>query len=165
MKKTRILALLMILVMVVTSIPVMASAATTKYVKTTNGLSLNMRSSQKTHADNVIARIPYGAKVSVFSTSKGWSYVSYKSRKGYVVSAYLVSKDPGNYTENRYRYVRAQDGNTVNIRSTPKSHADNVITAVPSGEKVYIYNSVGNWTKVKWKGFVGYMQTAYLKIK
>ncbi len=95
--KKRILSLLCLTVLLVGMLlPGMALAEKTRYVYTSNGKALNLRSEPKTHTENVIAHIPFGAKVKVLNHIGHieWSYVSYDGHKGYVLNRYLVDKKP-----------------------------------------------------------------------
>lgn len=162
--RMRLLAVIALIVMLVSMIPLSAGAASNvKYVKTTNGLSANIRSSRKTHAENIIGHAPYGAKVTVLRTYSGWYYVRYGNIKGFISKSLLTSKDPGNYKSSRIRYVHTTDGNSLNIRSSCHHHTNNVVGTVPNGKAVTIYNTVGNWTRIKYGNVMGYVQSAYLR--
>ena len=95
--KKRALAVLLALVVVVTLLPVVnAFASSTMYVSTSNGKSLNMRD-YPSKDGNVIANIPYGAKVTVDEDFIGssWVHVYYKSADGYCMVRYLSTYKPG----------------------------------------------------------------------
>ena len=57
-------------------------------VVTNSGVSLRIRNKPTTNSVQ-IGFIPNGTKVTVFSTSNGWSYLEYKGIKGYSSSTYL----------------------------------------------------------------------------
>ena len=62
---------------------------TTQYkVVTNSGVGLRIRNKPNTSGVQ-IGLIPNGTKVTVFSTSNGWSYLEYKGIKGYSSSTYL----------------------------------------------------------------------------
>lgn len=68
------------------------------YVKTGNGLKLNLRESPDADA-RIIGKIPYGEAVSVYPQflSDKWSHVQYSMLNGYVMKSFLVSKLPKPY--------------------------------------------------------------------
>ncbi|MDO5435975.1 MAG: hypothetical protein Q4G19_06360 [Clostridia bacterium] len=110
----RFLCVLALLVLALT--PVLASAATMKvggfyYVKTANGLPLKVRSTPDATSDaNILNKIPYRQTVSVERVYNGtWVYVTTRDPdtmggelKGYIMSKYLTSKDPGPYKSGGY---------------------------------------------------------------
>lgn len=92
MKKKSFLILLLALVLLL-ALPVTASAATTKYVKTNSGTNLRMRSGPSTDYE-IVDHIPYGGKVTVKATQGSWSQVTYNGTTAWVSSRYLVSTKP-----------------------------------------------------------------------
>ena len=68
-----------------------SSSGTTKYVKTAYNTGVNFRTGPST-GYSIIRVIPDGKKVTVISTSKGWSKVTYGGKTGYIYSKYLTSK-------------------------------------------------------------------------
>lgn len=65
------------------------STTKTKYVATSAGL--NLRKGPST-TYSTIQKLSNGSKVTVISSSNGWSKVKYKNLTGYVLSSYLSSK-------------------------------------------------------------------------
>lgn len=112
MKKTiiRIICLAAVMVMAFSAV---ASAATTWYVKTPNGKSVNVRSTPSKANGNVLDQIPYGYAVEVidFTDSDVWAKVkiSWKSGvlEGYIQSSFLVRNKPA-------AYKPSNNGNTEN---------------------------------------------------
>ena len=68
-----------------------STSGTTKYVKTKYGTGVNFRTGPSM-AYSIIRVIQDGKKVTVVSTSKGWSKVTYGGKTGYIYSKYLISK-------------------------------------------------------------------------
>ncbi|MGN7939942.1 SH3 domain-containing protein [Metabacillus sp. 22489] len=66
-----------------------------KYVDVMVGSTLNMRSSASTSA-SIIAKLPRGTIVTVYSEENNWAKVSANGKTGYVSSEYLTSKEPYN---------------------------------------------------------------------
>lgn len=70
---------------------------TTKYVNATVGL--NVRSGPGTSYSK-LGKLSYKEKVTVLSTSNGWSKINYNRKTGYVDSSYLQSTVPGSTSSN-----------------------------------------------------------------
>ena len=70
---------------------------TTKYVNATVGL--NVRSGPGTSYSK-LGKLSYKEKVTVLSTSNGWSKINYNGKTGYVDSSYLQSTVPGSTSSN-----------------------------------------------------------------
>ena len=112
MKRFNSLLLALVLFMGCFCIAEQSSAAEIKimYVKTGNGKTLNVRDIE---TNKVIARLDYGASVSVESFHGDWAYIiwgSYGDAK--VMRKFLVSKKPG-------KYVPSKDG--TELVDTPLS--------------------------------------------
>ena len=73
------------------------TTGTTKYVNTTSGL--NVRSGAGTSYSK-LGKLEYKEKVTVLSTSNGWSKINYNGKTGYVDSSYLQSTVPGSNGNN-----------------------------------------------------------------
>ena len=179
MKKIRLLSLLLVLTILVGMIPMAAMAASktassssgkTRYVKTSNGLSLNVRSSRKTHTDNIIAHLDYGTKVTLLREyGNSWGYITWgsgASQRGYVVLSALSSKKPTSTASKVYKYTTNPDSNYVMLRSSMKSHTNNVITSIRTGTRVTLIDTYsGGWSKVVYGKYTGYIQSHYLTNK
>ena len=74
-----------------------SSQGTTKYVNATVGL--NVRSGPGTSYSK-LGKLSYKEKVTVLSTSNGWSKINYNRKTGYVDSSYLQSTVPGSTSSN-----------------------------------------------------------------
>ena len=166
MKKLRLLSLVLVIVLLVGMVPSFASASSVKYVKTSNGLSLNVRSSRKTHtSDNIIAKLSYGTKVTVLRTySTGWSYIKWSgsSKRGYVLSKCLSSTKPGTY-KNVYKTVYDNERSYVSMRSSMKDHSNNIVKSLRVGTSVRVLETYSGWSKITYGGYTGYIQNQYLK--
>lgn len=188
--KKRSLAMLCVMVMLVTiALPLTALASSVKYVYTSNGKSLNMRSAPISHANNKIASVPYGAKVTVDSyvNSKTWAYVNYSGKWGYVMTRYLVAKKPADQpvrhtastttasTSNKSEYngfvttsytaiVRSSaPGGFVNLRWAP-SKTEAIATRMIDGQKLEVIAQNNSWAQVRVPdtGMVGFIMRAFL---
>ncbi len=171
MKTTRILALLMVAVLVLT-VPLFSLAATTsqvKYVKTGTGGSVNMRAAGNGNA-KILTTIPYSTGVIVYREVNGWSEVSYSGYSegtGWVMSRYLSNTKPsdgktsGNsadtLTANDYNGFKAVNayttvkpstpGNFVNMRWAP-SKAAPVQAKYYEGKQLLVLKENKTWCQV-----------------
>ena len=80
-----------------TSTGISTSQGTTQYVNSTSGL--NVRSGAGTTYSK-LGTLEYKEKVTVLSTSNGWSKINYNGKTGYVDSSYLQSTVPGSNGNN-----------------------------------------------------------------
>lgn len=55
--------------------------------------------------------------------------------------------------------VTASSGSTVNLRSTPDGA---IVTRVPIGTVVSVYENTGEWSHIRADGVDGWMQSAFL---
>ena len=74
-----------------------STTGTTKYVSASVGL--NVRSGAGTSYSK-LGKLEYKEKVTVISTSNGWSKINYNGKTGYVDSSYLQSTVPGSNGNN-----------------------------------------------------------------
>ena len=74
-----------------------STTGTTKYVSASVGL--NVRSGAGTSYSK-LGKLEYKEKVTVLSTSNGWSKINYNGKTGYVDSSYLQSTVPGSNGNN-----------------------------------------------------------------
>ncbi|HBI93568.1 MAG TPA: hypothetical protein DDY58_14745, partial [Terrisporobacter glycolicus] len=113
---------------------------------------------------SVITTLSHGTKVTVKSTSNGWSKITSGSVTGYVSSAYLSSNKPstGNDSNNETsttKYVDSKPGLNVR-RGAGTSYS--VITTLNHGTKVTVKSTSNGWSKVTSGSVTGYVSSTYL---
>ena len=101
----KLLALLLLLTLVISCVPVaLAYGTSIMYVKTENGKGVNVRSSPNL-GDNVIGSAAYGHEVLTdwsYAGNDGWTKVVWGSMgDGYIMSRFLVDYKPGPYTPSK----------------------------------------------------------------
>ncbi len=137
------------------------TTATTKTTAVTRYASanVNFRRSPST-SGSVIMQIPKGAAVSVTKNSNGWSYVTYKSRTGWVMSSYLKST----YSEavKTVKAVTRYASANVNFRKSP-STSGSIIMKIPRGASVSVTKTSNGWSNVTYKSRTGWVMSSYLK--
>ncbi|WP_350346190.1 SH3 domain-containing protein [Heyndrickxia faecalis] len=142
------------------------SITTTKYVNVDKGSHLLLRSKAST-SGSLLASLPRGEKVTVYSTSGSWAKVKAGNKTGYVHASYLVNKDPDSSTKassspkTTTKYVNVDKGSHLLLRSKA-SISGSRLASLPRGEKVTVYSTSGSWAKVKAGNKTGYVHASYL---
>ena len=133
----------------------------TKAVTRYASANVNFRKSPST-SGAIIMKIPKGAAVSVTKTSGGWSYVTYKSRTGWVMSSYLKSS----YSEatKKVTYLRYTTAK-VNMRKTAAIKTGNVIMLLPKNAAVTVIRNSNGWSYIYYKSRYGWVKSSYLNKK
>lgn len=64
----------------------------------------------------------------------------------------------------KYAYVYAENGGAVNFRSQPKSTASRIVRCptIKTGEQVGVISDDGEWSKISYGGYTGYMMSKFL---
>lgn len=144
------------------------SGRMTLYVWTGNAGKLHLREYATTEAPS-LGLYPNGTKVSAVMMSSGWSYVTVNGRKGYMMTRFLSAEMPPEpqpqpqpmpigsavvyHPNNTFVYLRS---------SRTTDDFSNVLSKVPSGSTVDVYEQDRWYSTVSYKGIVGYMVTSYL---
>lgn len=61
-------------------------------------------------------------------------------------------------------YVNTANGKALRFRSSRSTRADNVLTEIPYGTKVYVLNWDGTWARIRYNSAVGYVVKKHLSI-
>ena len=141
-----------------------STTGTTKYVSASVGL--NVRSGAGTSYSK-LGKLEYKEKVTVLSTSNGWSKINYNGKTGYVDSYYLKSTVPGstndntnNETTGTTKYVITTSG--LNVRSGAGTSYSN-LGKLEYKEKVTVLSTSNGWSKINYNGKTGYVDSSYLQ--
>ncbi|MBS7146866.1 MAG: SH3 domain-containing protein [Intestinibacter bartlettii] len=141
-----------------------STTGTTKYVSASVGL--NVRSGAGTSYSK-LGKLEYKEKVTVLSTSNGWSKISYNGKTGYVDSSYLKSTVPGstndntnNETTGTTKYVNTTSG--LNVRSGAGTSYSK-LGKLEYKEKVTVLSTSNGWSKINYNGKTGYVDSSYLQ--
>lgn len=161
MKRTkRLVCAILALVMMLTILPVSASAADD--VKDAIGIvtasALRLRSSAST-SSSTVATAYKGDYVVVLSQEGSWYKVIYNLKVGYMHADYLTVKEREN-VELGYGKV---DASAVNIRSKPTT-SSSVVAKATRGEKAFIIGFNCGWYKVHFDGKTGYIRSDLLEL-
>ena len=141
-----------------------STTGTTKYVSASVGL--NVRSGAGTSYSK-LGKLEYKEKVTVLSTSNGWSKINYNGKIGYVDSSYLKSTVPGstddntnNETTGTTKYVNTTSG--LNVRSGAGTSYSK-LGKLEYKEKVTVLSTSNGWSKINYNGKTGYVDSSYLQ--
>ena len=141
-----------------------STTGTTKYVSASVGL--NVRSGAGTSYSK-LGKLEYKEKVTVLSTSNGWSKINYNGKTGYVDSSYLKSTVPGstddntnNETTGTTKYVNTTSG--LNVRSGAGTSYSK-LGKLEYKEKVIVLSTSNGWSKINYNGKTGYVDSSYLQ--
>ena len=141
-----------------------STTGTTKYVSASVGL--NVRSGAGTSYSK-LGKLEYKEKVTVLSTSNGWSKINYNGVTGYVDSSYLQSTVPGstsgntnNETTGTTKYVNTTAG--LNVRSGAGTSYSK-LGKLEYKEKVTVLSTSNGWSKINYNGKTGYVDSSYLQ--
>ena len=141
-----------------------STTGTTKYVSASVGL--NVRSGAGTSYSK-LGKLEYKEKVTVLSTSNGWSKINYNGKTGYVDSSYLKSTVSGstddntnNETTGTTKYVNTTSG--LNVRSGAGTSYSK-LGKLEYKEKVTVLSTSNGWSKINYNGKTGYVDSSYLQ--
>lgn len=141
---------------------------TTVYDKKIVTANLNMRSGPST-SYRIVKTLPKGSEVEVISTSNNWSKIRFNGSTGYVSNEYLSNINSDTNTNNNVnndanisttvtKYVNVS---SLNVRSGP-STSYSILGSLKLNEQVEVIESMSSWSKINYKGKVGYVSTEYL---
>ena len=137
------------------------STTVTKYV---NVSSLNVRSGPST-SYSILGSLKLNEQVEVIESMSSWSKINYKGKIAYVSTQYLSDQQLSNDNnvdskpiESKIKYVNVS---SLNVRSGP-STSYSKLGSLKLNERVEVIESMSSWSKINYKGKVGYVSTEYL---
>ncbi len=159
--KNRLIAILLVLSVCLLSA---AGAAADGYAATVTGGWLRLRDAPS-YDSHTLASYFTGTKVTVLSSSNGWSYVRVSDgHVGYMASSYLTT---GSVTPSSggsisaVGYVTSSNGGRVALRTgAGKSYP--VITYCNVGTSLTVLNAGSVWDRVQVGSSIGYMMAKYI---
>lgn len=135
----------------------------TATVQHPNGSFVYLRSSRSTDSlDNVLAKVPSGATVTIYQKDEWYSLVEYNGITGYMVSHYLyygTQPVPAPTTPPSGRTVIKMIVGGATLRSSrDEGGANNIIMELPHGTMVEILLTYpDNWRYIDYQGVKGYI--------
>lgn len=101
-----------------------------------------------------------GTKVTIIEQGTQWCKVKVGSKTGYMMTDYLTLY---NLPSTPTMEVDHPDRTYVNLRNAPSQESGKVLVKVPHGADVTVLSYGSTWTKVRYKGYTGYMMTRFLE--
>lgn len=121
--------------------------------------SLNLRASAS-YSGRVIASYPDGVPCVLLSEKGDWYHVSVDNQVGYFHSDYIDKKYMAYSTD--VATIISSRGGSVNLRKGPgKSYG--VIRSFKHGSYAMILQTGNDWWKIAIDGYIGYMDSTYLR--
>ena len=140
----------------------MANYTVNAYNNGGTGGSVNMRSGPSTN-DGIVIRVPHGATVT--GTKSGtWSYMTYNTYTGYMMSVYLDEQSGGSTGGGAYLGTGTViGGGPLYCRKQPIAGYE-AWGQFQEGATIQIYScSTSGWYETRWNGSnVGYVMSAYV---
>ena len=182
--KRKLIALCALLLVAVMAVPMVASAATYMYVKTSNGINLNMHSEPVLTKSNVVGSVSYRTRVKVVDyVNSNWALVEPDgwSNPYYCLRSCLSSKDPGPYTEPTTVYVQydysklkhvdpyyvtvttGKGGGVANLRWAPNKGSA-LMEKITPGSQVKVLAKGGYWYQVmdESNDYIGFLYYTFI---
>lgn len=100
-----------------------------------------------------------GTKVTILEQGTQWCKVKVGGKTGYMMTDYLTLH---NLPSTPTMEVDHPDRTFVNLRNNPSQEKGKVLVKVPHGSDVTVLSYGKTWTKVRYKGYTGYMMTRFL---
>lgn len=130
--------------------------------KKTTTNNLNMRQGRST-GTKVLVTIPKNSNLTIVEVIGGWSKASFKSKTGWLSSAYLkntpTSKPAAPSSSKSTNKVTT---NNLNLRQG-KTASSKSLVVIPKNTTVSVSQTSGTWSKITYKGKTGWSASAYLK--
>ena len=127
------------------------------------GNSVNVRTGPGTNYSSIM-KLNKGDKVEYIATNGNWINIKYNGKIGYVYCDYVSKISNSTSTEtndNSVKCTKVVTGNSVNVRRGP-STSYSAITKLSKGVEVGYISESNGWSKINYKGTIGYMSSKYL---
>ncbi|MGE6464022.1 SH3 domain-containing protein [Alkalihalobacillus sp. NPDC078480] len=144
--------------------PVIGSGTTTA--------RLNLRSSNKIEATNIISTLDQNQKVDVLEKNGSWLKVTAAGKTGWVSAQYVKTTETGTAKPSTPDQVSKPGDKVIstgtttarlNLRSSNKIDSKNIVTTLNNNQKVDILEKSGSWLKVNASGKTGWVSAQYVK--
>ncbi len=101
-----------------------------------------------------------GTRVTILEAGAQWCKVQVGGKTGYMMTDYLTLHNVAGTPTTR---VSHPDRTFVYLRSSAEQTSGNILVKVPHGSEVTVLTPGKTWTKIRYKGYTGYMMTRFLK--
>lgn len=118
---------------------------------------LNVRKAPELDAE-ISTKLSNGIRVCILEISDEWYKINHNNREGWVYGQYI-------FIEDEVIGIGSINGNNVNIRTKPDLSSE-VITMLDKGEKLNVYDRMGDWYKVMLPSEkLGWVYSDYILVK
>lgn len=136
-------------------------------IQVTSSGRLNMRKGPGT-SYAVVTKLNRGTVVKLLSTEGSWYQVSYGSYTGYISAEYgkaTTSEVSSGGTTNTGSYdgIQVTSSGNLNMRKNA-STSTSILTKLRSGAVAKLLGTEGNWYKVSYGSYTGYVSASYCKL-
>ena len=146
--------------------------SSTGTIYNTNGEGVNLRKSAST-SSAIVTGLQEGTKLTITAKNGDWYKVKVGSYTGYVYSKYVKvttsnsnnnsNSSSGETTMSSAGTVYNTNGEGVNLRKSA-STSSAIVTGLQEGAAVTITAKNGDWYKVKYGSYTGYVYSKYVKV-
>ena len=149
----------------------------TAYVVSANKKSVHVRKGNS-KGYSVIFDVPYGAPVAVLKHDTKWDYIQYNGQKGYMDNSFLQLAAPGDAPaietmdpsatpapkQEFQPYTTTVNINDLNFHKQKGDWSSNVdgVGRLQEGDTVEVLAISGDWAKVKYNGYTGWVHKKFL---
>jgi uncharacterized protein YgiM (DUF1202 family) len=149
----------------------------TAYVVSANKKGVHVRKGNS-KGYSVQFDVPYGAPVTVLKHDTKWDYIQYNGQKGYMDNSFLRLAAPGDAPaietldpsitpapkQEFQPYTTTVNINDLNFHKQKGDWSSNVdgVGRLQQGDTVEVLAVSGDWAKVKYNGFTGWVHKKYL---
>ena len=126
-------------------------------IKSVNASALNVRSGAGTNYKK-IGTLHKGNKVTVISTSNGWSKIKFDGKTAYVSSKYLSNASNNSSQSSSTKIVNTS---SLNVRNGAGTNYKK-IGSLSKGTKVNVISESKGWSKINYNKGTGYVSSKYL---
>ncbi|TSB48363.1 SH3 domain-containing protein [Alkalicoccobacillus porphyridii] len=130
---------------------------------------LNLRSSNKIEANNIVTTLNNNQKVDILEKNGSWLKISAAGKVGWVSAQYIKTDSSSTTPAPPAQNVDKVTGTgtttaRLNLRSSNKVEANNILTTLNNNQKLEILEKNGSWLRVKAAGQTGWVSAQYVKM-
>ena len=129
--------------------------------RTVTGNSVNFRTGPGTNYSSV-GKLNKGYKVEYIGISGSWANIKYNGKVGYIHKDYISSSS--GISDNNVKSTKIVTASSLNFRRGASTSASK-IGSLPKGTEVGFISESNGWSKISYKGKVGYVSSSYLADK
>ena len=149
------------------------STSYTAYVTSSNGKGVNLRRGPG-NGHSALMKVPFGAQVTVLEHTSNWDKVQYNGKTGYMQNKFLQLTKPAGAPDitptpvpapaPAVPYTTTVGINDLNFHKKQGDWSSNVdgVGRLQLGDVVTVLQISGDWAKVEYNGYTGWVHKKYL---